>query len=463
MTRVLPINNNPDNFFSEAENFWNLNKLYSDLACAKRNSLTRREKEFLRGLLCGYTPVEICAKVNVNANSLRVSLSRGLYRYIEKLLSENCEKFVKVNATRIPHLLAEAGYKLQSSVPITSNPPKIAFIPPAKKRQDWGEMIDTDRFYGRTQEIQQLQQWILTDQSRIVAILGIGGLGKTVLAAKLAQEIQGEFDYLIWRSLRSDPSISELVINLIQFLSQQPLNLEELSSLNLETLISQLLEYLRENRCLIIFDKAESIRINYDDFHELLRRIGEERHHSCLLLTSRENPKEIISLTGKKRPVQTLQLSGLSQTEAREMLGASGDFIGTENEWTELIDRYSGHPFALKLAASKIQHKYHHKISAFLNQESGLFPELCELLKQQFDLMSNLERKVLYWLIVKPDPTFRCAITESVLPFGTEQQFSYALELLRERSLITKHTTEFSQPLILSKYVTKRLVEQIFR
>jgi len=429
---VIPINNKSDNFFSEAENIWNINKLYSDLACAKGNSLTRREKEFLRGLLCGYTPVEICEKVNVNANSLLVSLSRGLYRYIEKLLSENCEQSVKVNATRIPHLLAEAGYKLQSALPVTSVPQKLVLIPPTNKRQDWGEMIDIDRFFGRIQEIQQLQKWILTDRSRIVAILGIGGLGKTVLAAKLAQEIQGQFDYLIWRSLRSDPSISELVINLIQFLSQQPLNLEELSSANLESLISQLLECLRQHKCLIIFDKAESIRINYDDFHELLRRIGEERHHSCLLLTSRENPKEIISLTGKKRPVQTLQLSGLNQTEAREMLAASGEFFGTENEWTELIDRYSGHPFALKLAASKIQHKFNHQIADFLNQELGLFPELCELLKQQFDLMSNLERKVMYWLIIKPDPTFRCAITEGVLPFGTEQQFASALELLRD-------------------------------
>lgn len=459
MTKVPPTNN----LFSEAENIWNINKLYSDLACAKGNSLTPREKEFLRGLLCGYRPMEICAKVNVNANSLRVSLSRGLYRYIERLLSENCEKSVKVNATRIPLLLAEAGYKLQSAFPITSISQKIDFIPFTNKRQNWGEMIDTDRFSGRIQEIQQLQQWILIDRSRIVAILGIGGLGKTVLAAKLAQKIQGKFDYLIWRSLRSDPSISELVINLIQFLSPQPLNIEELSSSNLETLISQLLECLRQNRCLIIFDKAESIRINYDDFHELLRRIGEERHHSCLLLTSRENPKEIISLTGKKRPVQTLQLSGLNQTEAREMLAASGDFIGTENEWRELIDRYSGHPFALKLAASKIQHKFNQKISDFLNQEIGLFPEICELLNQQFDLMSNLERKVMYWLIIKPDPTFRCAITEGVLPFGTEQQFAYALELLRERSLITKQAIEFDLSTILSKYVTKRLVEHIFR
>lgn len=127
---MIPINNNPVNLFSEAENIWNIDKLYSDLACAKGSSLTRREKEFLRGLLCGYTPAEICAKVNINANSLRVSLSRGLYRYIEKLLSENCEKSVKVNATRIPHLLAEAGYKLQSALPGTSIPPKVAFIPP---------------------------------------------------------------------------------------------------------------------------------------------------------------------------------------------------------------------------------------------------------------------------------------------------------------------------------------------
>jgi len=43
--------------------------------------------------------------------------------------------------------------------------------------------------------------------------------------------------------------------------------------------------------------------------------VGDERHQSCLVLTSREKP---IGLTakGKTLPVRSLQLSGLPQVEA---------------------------------------------------------------------------------------------------------------------------------------------------
>jgi predicted ATPase len=51
----------------------------------------------------------------------------------------------------------------------------------------------------------------------LVALLGIGGIGKTALAAKLAEQVKDEFDFLIWRVLRNTLPVTELIAELLMF------------------------------------------------------------------------------------------------------------------------------------------------------------------------------------------------------------------------------------------------------
>src|SRR4051812_29655817 len=66
--------------------------------------------------------------------------------------------------------------------------------PRRARGQDWGEAPDVGTFHGRTAELSTLTSWVLAESCRLVALLGMGGLGKTTLAARLAPELAPHFD-----------------------------------------------------------------------------------------------------------------------------------------------------------------------------------------------------------------------------------------------------------------------------
>src|SRR5262245_23436372 len=51
----------------------------------------------------------------------------------------------------------------------------------APRGQDWGEAPDIGTFHGRALELATLRRWVLDDGCRLVALLGMGGIGKTAL------------------------------------------------------------------------------------------------------------------------------------------------------------------------------------------------------------------------------------------------------------------------------------------
>ncbi|MBI1880233.1 MAG: hypothetical protein HYR94_18765, partial [Chloroflexi bacterium] len=89
---------------------------------------------------------------------------------------------------------------------------------------DWGETPDLGSFYGREREQETLERWLVADRCRLVAIVGIGGIGKTVLATKVARQVSSHFDYVIWRSLINAPPLSSMLRGWFHVLSQQQLN-----------------------------------------------------------------------------------------------------------------------------------------------------------------------------------------------------------------------------------------------
>lgn len=345
------------------------------------------------------------------------------------------------------------------------------------RHQDWGEAIDTSLFDGRTAELTMLRQWIVNERCRLVAVLGMGGMGKTAFTVKLAQQLEEDFDYLIWRSLRHAPPLQELLDNLLQVLdNERRTRLPE----SQEYRISRLIELLRKRRCLLILDNIESILAGgdspdtdtyalgagyylqgYEGYGDLFKQIGEVIHQSCLILTSREKPKDIAILDGESRPVRSFQLKGLG-LDAKQLLTSKG-ISGSDVELTELLKRYDGNPLALMIVSETIKEVYQGNLSAFLKQKLLISREIGKLLEQHFSRLSNLEKELIYRLTVNPVPLALTDLLGKVSSSSSKQALIETVCSLIRRSLIEVSNSNpvlFAVKPLIKEYITHRLLHE---
>ena len=334
---------------------------------------------------------------------------------------------------------------------------------------DWGDAPYTEQLYGRGKNLASLRQWIIDDHCRVVVVLGIGGIGKTVLAAKSAEQIKVDFEYIFWRELKNAPPLENILKQVILFLSDQrqtDLPKDE------DGRISMLLKYLRQHRCLIVLDNLETIlqtgdcagqyQEGYEGYGKLIQHLGEAQHQSCLLLTSREKPKEIAPIEGRLSPVRCLQLSGLGQRAGRKILKDKGVY-GSNKVWADLIHLYAGNPLALKLASEPIRELFKGDIAEFLKEGEIVVGNLHDLLNQQFKRLSELERKVMYWLAIEREVVSADNLREDLAGRISKRAVLEALESLRKRSIIeVSSTARFTLQPVIMEYVIDKFTEGIF-
>lgn len=325
------------------------------------------------------------------------------------------------------------------------------FSSPEEPRLDLQEAplpLEPSDFYGRTDELNKLIKWIVDDRYRLVTVYGMGGIGKTTVARQLVKDIQHKdiqpkFEFVIWRSLRSAPKLKDFLRDLIQLWEPSEAALPDRE----DELISQLMEYLRDRRGILVIEDWQMLlssgelagvyKDGYEGYGELLRLVAELHHQSCLLLTSWEKPVEMAELLAKTLPVGALQLQGLEAAAARKILKQQG--LCDENSWGELIKVYRGNPLALKMVSTTIKELFAGKVSEFI-KDTWIFGNMNYFLGKQFKRLSGAESEIMYLLASKEDGLNIQELQDRMGTAVSPQELLAALDSLKSRSLIETST-----------------------
>jgi hypothetical protein len=331
--------------------------------------------------------------------------------------------------------------------------------------QDWSEATDQSKLYGRLSEFTQLRQIVLDKQHRLIQILGMAGVGKTALAAVIARAVQPEFEFVIWKSLHHAPTTHTALTSILQFLVKRTGE-----SIKLPTRTDEkelLIEQLQKHRCLLVFDHFDSVlcgdgyagysRQGYEAYRELLQAVAEIAHQSCLIITSREKPRV---MGVEDYHIYSLRLNGLPLSECQQICGDYTSLIGTTEEWRSLIERCDGNPLILKMATAYIQDYFDGRVSEYLQYlKHGrlLFSDLRDLLSQQFERLSSVEKELVYRLAIHQKPLSVSQFREEIMLLTTQQFWLEGLDSLHRRSLLHRQGQNFSLDLMMKTYINECL------
>ncbi|MBE9118415.1 NACHT domain-containing protein [Lusitaniella coriacea LEGE 07157] len=401
------------------------------------------------------TYAQIAEQAGYNPDYLK-AIGSQLWKWLSLELGEPISK------RNVRCAIAAAFCRGQHPTPEKIDSPKVVHLP-LSQHQDWGEILDTSYFFGRANELERLEQWISRDRCRLVSILGMGGMGKTALAMRCAEKLQGEFDYLISRSLRNAPPINQLLCDWLALLQRDrvPDNTEDTHHL-----IACLMNTLRSTRCLLVLDNWDSLLCadtqtedarsgrylkGYEGYGQLLRTLAEQRHQSCLLLTSREKFVGFAAKEGEGLPIRSLSLKGLGLAEVQHVFRVKG-LLGSELAYGQLMQFYSGNPLALKIAATTIQELFNGNLEQFLAQDIFIFGEICDLIEQQLARLSPVEAIALQTLSTQ-SPGFSFGQLQDKLQDSIPApQLLEALDRLQGRSLLENRRNRFALPKLLFAY-----------
>ncbi|MBD2604794.1 caspase family protein [Scytonema hofmannii FACHB-248] len=292
------------------------------------------------------------------------------------------------------------------------------------------------QFIERPQEQQFIEEALKSQEKwvRNIVIRGMGGTGKTILAAEAARKVEGLFRKVIWASANDSPidlaDLLDIVLRAIGYRSDQLTMLEKQEKVS---------ELLRQDRYLLVVDSFERIGDK-----EVDRFLAENNFYpSKVLITTRH----ILP-----RDYSVINLEGFKFSQTHQMLKEIGKNQGlkqffSENDVQNIHDITSGLPLAIQWIIGQLSQKIpleyvlrnltnrnKQQGNGITGNESQVNNMLESIFGNSWDLLKKATRRILMSMTFFTAPASEEAI--QVISGVEPENFQSEIEYLIKMSLI---------------------------
>jgi len=244
------------------------------------------------------------------------------------------------------------------------------------RMSDSAYLTDNSEIVGNVDEIAILTQWLLEEKQErtIIAILGMGGLGKTTVTSSVYknQKIRRTFDCYAWVTLSQTYQAEELLREIInQLIDQRTSMASGVVTMSRVRLVEAIQSYLQDKKYMIVlddvWDKDAWLFLNY--------AFARNNCGSKVLMTTRR--KDVSSLAADS---YIIELRTLRDAESWELFCKKAFRLSTNNvcpenltSWAKkIVARCQGLPLAIVTIGSILSYREieEHAWKFFYNQLS---------------------------------------------------------------------------------------------
>ena len=294
------------------------------------------------------------------------------------------------------------------------------------------------KFYGRSREIEQIIQPIVTKKVGIVVITGGPGFGKTTVAIKLGYKLRDGSDIIaLFCSLRSKATVNDVATSMILTCSKNHFQPTENPQHWLRNWSKQ-----QQQRIAFILDNADDVLESGDqaEFVTLLKDMKMfSKGNVTFVVTSRKLFKD--------RSVKEVRLTLLSPDEAKKLIESKVDESEQVklSQTEKLVELCGCVPLALCIVGSLVSYYTEDELIRCLEEKpmDVLKEDLSDdnsvekAIKTSFDFLSNSGRMALLLLSAFPG-SFDSTAAKALISSSCLEQPELILLSLKNRSLVEK-------------------------